>query len=170
MFICLVVLCTHILRNSLMENTNKMGLTLVENYSSAEEGNISTCESILTISVNYIEEREQDQVSFEELREGLYPFMNGLTDLYGSDNIQIYGKAMNGTKMISNNPEIEAMTDLKVEERYLGWQNGFMSSLGTGHPFLYCSSLAQDSHTDSSHHICFPNNQKEVGRKRHPSL
>ena len=36
MFICLVLLCTYILRNSLMENTNKMGLTLVENYSSAE--------------------------------------------------------------------------------------------------------------------------------------
>ena len=35
MVICLVVLCTHILLNSLMENTNKMGLTLVENYSSA---------------------------------------------------------------------------------------------------------------------------------------
>ena len=71
MFICLVVLCTHILRNSLMENTNKMGLTLVENYSSAEEGNISTCESILTISVKYVEEREKDGVTLEELREEL---------------------------------------------------------------------------------------------------
>ena len=87
MFICLVLLCTYILRNSLMENTNKMGLTLVENYSSAEEGNISTCESILTISVKYVEEREKDGVTLEELREGLYPFMNGLTDLYGHENI-----------------------------------------------------------------------------------
>ena len=141
MFICLVVLCTHILRNSLMENTNKMGLTLVENYSSAEEGNISTCESILTISVNYIEEREQDQVSFEELREGLYPFMNGLTDLYGSDNIQIYGKAMNGTQMISNNPEIEAMTDLKVEER--DYYKGAMAAGGE----IYISSAYADEVT-----------------------
>ena len=105
-----------------MENTNKMGLTLVENYSSAEEGNISTCESILTISVKYVEEREKDfktrkhnvnsqkascrgnghNVTLEELREGLYPLMNGLTDLYGHENIQIYGKAMGGTRMISN--------------------------------------------------------------------
>ena len=138
LFICLVLLCTHILRNSLMENTNKMGLTLVENYSSAEEGNISTCESILTISVNYIAEREQDNVTLEELREGLYPFMNGLTDLYGSENIQIYGKAMGGTQMISNNPAIEAMTDFKVEER--DYYKGAMAAKGE----IYISSAYQD--------------------------
>ena len=36
MFIFVIVLCTIVLRKSLIENTNKMGLTLVENYSSAE--------------------------------------------------------------------------------------------------------------------------------------
>ncbi len=138
LFICLVVLCTHILRDSLMENTNKMGLTLVENYSSTEEGNISTCESILTIGVKYIEEREQDGVALEELREGLYPFMNGLTDLYGSENIQIYGKAMGGTQMISNNPEIEAMTDFKVEERE--YYKGAVAAKGD----IYISSAYTD--------------------------
>ncbi|MCI8374468.1 MAG: response regulator [Lachnospiraceae bacterium] len=140
-FICMVVLCTHILRNSLIENTNKMGLTLVENYSSAEEGNISTCESILTISVNYIEEREQDDITLEELREGLYPFMNGLMDLYGSENIQIYGKAMGGTQMISNNPQIEAMTDFKVEER--DYYQGAMAAEGE----IYISSAYMDEMT-----------------------
>ena len=65
MFILVIMLCTNILRRSLMENTNKMGLTLVENYSSAEEGNMRTCESILTISANYVEEREKDNISNE---------------------------------------------------------------------------------------------------------
>lgn len=82
MFIFVIVLCTIVLRKSLIENTNKMGLTLVENYSSAEESNIRACETILTISINYIEEREDENLSIEELREGLYPFMNGLTDIY----------------------------------------------------------------------------------------
>lgn len=141
MFICLVVLCTHILRNSLMENTNKMGLTLVENYSSAEEGNISTCESILTISVKYVEEREKDNVTLEELREGLYPFMNGLTDLYGHENIQIYGKAMGGTRMISNDPRIEAMDDFNVEER--DYYKGAMEADGD----IYISSAYTDEVT-----------------------
>ena len=94
MFIFVIMLCTNVLRRSLVENTNRMGLTLVENYSTAEESNMRACESILTISVNYIKEREGDDISVEELKEGLYPFMNGLTELYGGENVQIYGRAM----------------------------------------------------------------------------
>ncbi len=109
MFVLVIVLCTNILKKSLLENTNKMGLKLVENYSLVEEGNMSTCEAILNISVNYIEEREKSGVSIEELREGLYPFMNGLTELYGMDNVQIYGKAINGTEIVTNNPKIESI-------------------------------------------------------------
>ena len=61
MFVFVVLLCTGVLRRALMVNTNQMGLTLVENYSSSEESNMSACEAILTISVNYVEEREQGE-------------------------------------------------------------------------------------------------------------
>ena len=116
MFILVIMLCTNILRNSLMDNTNKMGLSLVENYSTSEESNMRACESILTLSVNYIEEREQDGVSLKELKEGLYPFMNGLTELYGPENIQVYGKALDDDHFISNIPEIEDMEDYDVTD------------------------------------------------------
>ena len=116
MFILVIMLCTNILRNSLMDNTNKMGLSLVENYSTSEESNMRACESILTLSVNYIEEREQDGVSLKELKEGLYPFMNGLTELYGPENIQVYGKALDDDHCISNIPEIEDMEDYDVTD------------------------------------------------------
>ncbi len=128
MFILVVVLCANILRSSLIENTNKMGRTLVENYSTAEETNMRACEAILTISVNYIEEREKNQVSLQELKEGLYPFMNGLIGLYGEENLQIYGKAMGGTEPISNNPEIEAMIDYNVEDK--DYYKGAMAAQG----------------------------------------
>ncbi|HCT89775.1 MAG TPA: hypothetical protein DF613_00105 [Lachnospiraceae bacterium] len=114
MFVLVVLLCTGILRRALTVNTNKMGLTLVENYSSSEASNMSACEAILTISVNYIAERERDNVSVEELRESLYPLMDGLTDMYGSENIQIYGKVLDGTQMVSNDPKINAMTEYDV--------------------------------------------------------
>lgn len=122
MFVFVVLLCTGVLRKALMANTNKMGLTLVENYSSSEESNMSACETILTISVNYIAERERDGVSIRELREGLHPLMDGLTDMYGSDNIQIYGKVFDGAQMVSNDPEIEAMSeyDFTVTDYYRG--------------------------------------------------
>lgn len=128
MFILVIMLCTNILRRSLMENTNKMGLSLVENYSTSEESNMRACESILTLSVNYIEERERDKVSLRELKEGLYPFMNGLTELYGPENIQVYGKALHNPHFISNIPEIEDMEGYDVTET--DYYQGAMAAKG----------------------------------------
>ena len=108
-FILVVVFCTLVLRETLWTNTNQMGLALVENYTGAEESGIRTCEAILEISVNYIEQREKEDITIEELREGLYPFMDGLIKVYGEENIQIYGKAFNGTEIVSNNPELEEL-------------------------------------------------------------
>ena len=82
-FILVVLFCTIILRQTLWDNTNQMGLALIENCTSSEEGGILACEAILKVSVNYIEEREKEDISIDELREGLYPFMRGLTDAYG---------------------------------------------------------------------------------------
>lgn len=110
-FILIVVLCTFILRNTLWDNTNQMGLTLVENYTSSEESNVRTCDAVLRICVNYLEEREKEGISIEELRKGLYPFIRGLTDLYGSENIRVYGKTFNATEVLSNDPEAEIMND-----------------------------------------------------------
>lgn len=105
-FILVVVFCTIVLRETLWSNTNQMGLALVENYTSSEESGIRTCEAILEISVNYIEQREKEDISITELREGLYPFMDGLNEVYGEENIQIYGKAFDASEIVSNDPKL----------------------------------------------------------------
>lgn len=115
-FVLIVGLCTFILRKTLWENTNQMGLTLVENYTSSEESNIRTCEAILDICVNYIGEREKEDISIEELRQGLYPFMSGLTDMYGSENIRIYGRVFDATEILSDDPEVENAGDHDVTD------------------------------------------------------
>lgn len=113
-FVLVLIYCTHVLQDILCENTNEMGLALVKNYSSAEEQNIRTCEAVLNICTDYVAEREQEGVSPEELGEGLYPFMYGLTDLYGRDKIQTYGRVNGGSSLVSILPEIESMTDYDV--------------------------------------------------------
>lgn len=115
-FVLIVGLCTFILRKTLWENTNQMGLTLVENYTSSEESNIRTCEAILDICVNYIGEREKEDISIEELRQGLHPFMSGLTDMYGSENIRIYGRVFDATEILSDDPEVENAGDHDVTD------------------------------------------------------
>lgn len=116
-FILVIVLCTVILRRTLWDNTNQMGLTLVENYTSSEESTMQSCESILTLSVAYVEEREKSGISIEELREGLYPFMNGLTEMYGNGNIRIYGKAFHATELISNDPQMSTLAEDDLTDR-----------------------------------------------------
>lgn len=99
LFVFIVICCTNILRSILWKNTNAMGLSLVKNFSSAEEQSINTCEVVLNICTNYIAEREQMDISLTELRNGLYPFMDGLSAVYGKDDIRIYGKTFGGTAL-----------------------------------------------------------------------
>lgn len=108
-FILVVVFCTIILRRNLWSNTNQMGLSLVENCTASEQSGINACEVVLEIGTNYIEQREQEDISIEELREGLYPFMDGLIDTYGEENIQIYGKTFHATEIVSNDPELREL-------------------------------------------------------------
>ena len=108
-FILVVVFCTIILRRNLWSNTNQMGLSLVENCTASEQSGINACEVVLEIGTNYIEQREQEDISIEELREGLYPFMDGLIDTYGEENIQIYGKTFYATEIVSNDPELREL-------------------------------------------------------------
>ncbi len=116
-FILVIVLCTVVLRRTLSDNTNQMGLTLVENYTSSEESTMRSCESILTLATGYVEEREKSGISIEELREGLYPFMDGLTKMYGSGNIRIYGKAFHAREPVSNDPKVEDMAADNLTDR-----------------------------------------------------
>lgn len=108
-FILVIVFCTIILRRTLSSNTNQMGLSLVENCTASEQSGINACEVVLEIGANYIEQREQENISIGELREGLYPFMDGLIDTYGEENIQIYGKTFNATEIVSNDPELREL-------------------------------------------------------------
>ncbi len=116
-FILVVVFCTIVLRETLWSNTNQMGLALVENYTSSEESGIRTCEAILEISVNYIEQREKEDISITELREGLYPFMDGLNEVYGEENIQIYGKAFDASEIVSNDPRLTSIRHVRVRRQ-----------------------------------------------------
>lgn len=114
LLIFVITLCTNIMKKTLLSNTNDMGLTLVENYTSTEENITNVFESTLTLGTNYIEKREKSNISIQEFKESLYPFMDGLTDTYGYENIHVYGKVFNCKKIVSNNKDIESMTKYDV--------------------------------------------------------
>ncbi len=137
-FVSAIICCAAILRNILWESANEMGFSLVKNYSSAEEQNIKACEIILNICTDYVAERERAGISPAEFHEGLYPFMRGLTDIYGEDEIQMYGWISGGGTLVSLVPEIEAMTAHDVEKQ--AWYQGAAAADGG----IYISPIYTD--------------------------
>ncbi len=139
-FVLTLICCTYILQNILWKNTNEMGLSLVKNDSSAEEESVKTCEAVLNICTDYVAECEETGMSRTELRRGLYHFMEGLTNVYGNDKIQIYGKIFGGSFLISNAPEIKAL-DYDVTEQE--WYQGAVAAEGE----TYISAVYKDTLT-----------------------
>lgn len=127
-FLIALICCTSIMHNIIWKNINEMGLSLVKNFSSAQEQNLKACEVVLDICTNYITEREHTGISKSELREGLYPFLNGLKDIYGEDKIQTYGRINGGKGLVSIFPKSKALESLDVTNE--GWYKGAMAANG----------------------------------------
>ncbi|MCM1262914.1 MAG: response regulator [Butyrivibrio sp.] len=142
-FVCVVIGCMIILRSILWENTNEMGLSLVKNYSAAEEQSIHTCEAVINICANYIAKGEKAGISETDMQEGLYPFIEGLKSLYGEEYIQIYGKAFGGEKLVSNNPEVERLTEKGYDITATDWYQGAKAADGE----IYISPVYTDKVT-----------------------
>lgn len=98
-FILVIIFCTNMLRSILWKNTNEMGLSLVKNYSSKDEQDLNICMTVLNICTNYVAECEKEDVITDNIIDGLYPFIDGLSSVYGN-NIKVYGKIAGGTEFI----------------------------------------------------------------------
>ena len=126
-FVLTLVHCANILQGILWQNANEIGLSLVKNYSFVQEQHIKTCESVLAICTDYITGREQAGASPDEIRQGLYPFMDSLTHLYGQDQIQVYG-GVRGRLLASSQPELEAAGAQDLSDR--PWYQGAVEAAG----------------------------------------
>jgi hypothetical protein len=63
------------MRKLLISNANSMSKLLLDNYASKEEDIMDTYENILIICTRYIEEKEAENASLEEIKSGLYPYL-----------------------------------------------------------------------------------------------
>lgn len=134
----IILICVSVMRNLLMDNMRTMGGYLVQNYSSTEESSLVSFESLLRICVGYIDDGMQDNMPIEELEGGLYPYMNQLIEMYGTENIQMYGTVYDGKYVITNSPQIAAMKDFHFEDTE--YYQGALAANGD----VYVSSV----HTD----------------------
>ncbi|MDE7222428.1 MAG: PDC sensor domain-containing protein, partial [Acetatifactor sp.] len=84
-----------------MSNSKKLGSNLVTNYSASEASNLATFEAFLTLCTDYVQSYELRGASMEELTDGLYILLDGMTEMFGEENIAVYGRVLDGTEFIS---------------------------------------------------------------------
>lgn len=100
-FTIVIITCIAFIRIAIMSNSEKLGSNLVTNYSASEASNLATFESFLTLCTDYVESYEAQGADIEELMDGLDILMAGLMEMFGEENISIYGKVMDGSEFIS---------------------------------------------------------------------
>lgn len=100
-FIIIVATCVFFMRTTIMRNSEKLGRNLVTNYSATEVSNLETFESFLTLCTNYVETMEIKGAGMDEVEEGLFVLIDGLVEMFGEENLSIYGKVINGTEFIA---------------------------------------------------------------------
>jgi len=100
-FTIIIIICVTFIRSAIMSNSEKLGRNLVTNYSASEASNLATFESFLTLCTDYVDSFEAQGAGMAELKEGLNILMLGLMEMFGEENISIYGKVMDGTEFIS---------------------------------------------------------------------
>lgn len=152
-FTIVIVVSIMAMRSVVMENSRKLGRNLVTNYSISETANLDNYKSIIDLCVSFIEEREEKNVPIEKMREDLYPFMENLVDIIGQEGIQIYGKVYDGTKAISNNPNIE--DDGELDWTQADFYQGTMDADGE----IYIS----DAYMDEESHLPMVTLAKKIG-------
>lgn len=87
------------------ENSDEMGGYVISDYSSSEQSNIEIYKTILSLCTQFIDEKEQKGAGVAEIKQGLYPYLNGISNIVDKGEVEVYG-IVEG-EIISNNPELE---------------------------------------------------------------
>lgn len=127
-FILIMLIGSLVMRNQLLQNAEDMSRLLLNNYSITEEKTIETYRTLLTLGARFIDEKEQEGASLEEIKSGLYPYLDGFYDLYDGDAIKSYA-IING-RLISNDETIQAQDDGRYDYTQTDWYRGAVEANG----------------------------------------
>ncbi len=155
MFTGFIIACIFFMRAIIMSNSEKLGRNLVTNYSATEISNLAAFESFLTLSTDYVESYEAKDATLEEMQDGFDIIMNGLMEMFGEENISIYGKVLGGTHTVSYGLPVEDVDGYvaRQQEYYVNMtETGgevFVSSAyideESGMPLITISQMIPDS-------------------------
>ncbi len=121
LFVIVMMLGIFSMRRQLLANANELNRLLLNNYSASEEGKFEMYEKLLNLGADFISDREQENASAQEIKEGLYSYLDDLYGLYTGEVVRSYG-VIDGC-IISNDEAMEALNgtyDYETADWYAG--------------------------------------------------
>jgi signal transduction histidine kinase/DNA-binding response OmpR family regulator len=116
-----------------------MNYLLVNDYCNDEERGIKLYKNILKLCTIYIDSKEQSGESIEQIKNGLYPYLDGIYSLYDDEAIKSYG-IIDG-QIISNDSTYEEYNDGSYDYTQTDWYQGALKS--NSHTYM------TDAYTDN---------------------
>ncbi len=140
-FTVVMLIGTSIMRWKLISNSKDMNSLLLSNYAIAEEKELETYKTLVTLGVNFIDEEEQQGSSIQEIESRLHTYINGLCKLYSSNVIRNY--AVIDGNIISSDTTFEAIDSEDYSYITSDWYKGALSADGE----VYVSDAYKDAIT-----------------------
>jgi signal transduction histidine kinase/CheY-like chemotaxis protein len=117
-----------VMRNQLLNNAKVMSTLLLDNYKITEEGALDTYKTLLRLATKFVNDKELENSSIQDIKDSLYPYLDGFYDLYAGDSVRSYG-IIDG-HIISNDKEIENLNNISYNYRDTEWYKGAMEAEG----------------------------------------
>ncbi len=136
----IVLLCgVFVMRRQLLDNARDMSMLLLNNYKITEEGELETYKTLLTLGTKFIDDKERANASIQEIKNTLYPYLDGFNALYEGDSVRSYGIIYG--QLVSNDTKIE---NLNLEDyTAVDWYQGAIDADGA----IYISDAYDDDIT-----------------------
>jgi hypothetical protein len=127
-FCIVMIVGITVMRNQLLNNAKVMSTLLLDNYKITEEGALDTYKTLLRLATKFVNDKELENSSIQDIKDSLYPYLDGFYDLYAGDSVRSYG-IIDG-HIISNDKEIENLNNISYNYRDTEWYKGAMESEG----------------------------------------
>ncbi len=128
LFVVVMVIASLIMRYQLISNARTTSELLLEGYVLNEENIVDTYENMLELSTNFVYEKEKENATVEEIKSGLYPYLDGFNEWYSGNSLRSI--AIVDGQILSNDPAFEGFDDGVYDYTKTDWYKGAMMSEG----------------------------------------
>jgi signal transduction histidine kinase/CheY-like chemotaxis protein len=118
-----------VLRQQLIDNSRDTNLSTMDNYCTTEEQELRIYRSILDLCVDYVERKEGEGATIEQISQGLCRYLDGFYDLYAGDEVNLLG-LIDGYQITNQDDGMLIEPGEQADYSNTDWYQGALAAAG----------------------------------------